>query len=81
MQFDKVFGALPKFTDQPGYREAMRASASRDLAPLTNYLGASAELPGISGAWSAPFQVSPRFLETAENPPFEEDLAWSRRVP
>ena len=80
VQFEKVFGTLPKFTDQPGYREAMRVSAQRDLAPLANYLGASAGLPRISGAWRVPFQVSPRFLEVAENPPFAEDLDWSRRV-
>ena len=81
VQFEKVFGTLPKFTDQAGYREAIRASAGRDLAPFINYLGASAGLPRITGAWRAPFQVSPRFLEDAGNPPFEEDLAWSRRVP
>ena len=80
VQFEKVFGTLPKFTDQAGYREAIRASAQRDLTPLINYLGASAGLPRIIGAWRAPFQITPRFLEVAVNPPFEEDLAWSRRV-
>ena len=58
VQFEKVFGPLPKFTDQSGYREAIRASAQRDLAPFINYLGASVGLPRITGAWRAPFQVS-----------------------
>ena len=81
VQFEKGFGTLPKFTDQTGYREAIRASAQRDLAPFVNFLGTSAGLPRITGAWRAPFQVSPRFLEDAGNPPFADDLAWSRRVP
>ena len=81
MQFEKTFGTSPRFTDQPGYRDAMRASARRDLAPLMNYLGASVGAPNITTVWPAPFQISPRFLEdTDASPTFEEDLAWSRMV-
>ena len=79
-QFEKVFGMLPKFTDQAGYREAIRASAGRDLAPLINYLGASAKLPRINSPWRPAFHIAPRFLESAENPAFDEDLARSRTV-
>ena len=79
VQFEKAFGTAPRFTDQPGYRDAMRASARRDLAPLMNYLGASVGVPNVTAPWPAPFQVSPRFLEEITgNPTFEEDLAWSR---
>ena len=80
VQFEKVFGALPKFTNHAGYREAIRASAGRDLVPFINYLGASVPLPRISGVWLTPFQMAPRFLESTTDPPFEEDLAWSRTV-
>lgn len=79
VQFEKLFGTLPRFTDQCGYREAMRAGNRKDLAPLINYLGGSVAVPAAAAPWLAPFQVSPRLLETAEGQPtFEEDLAWSR---
>lgn len=79
VQFEKLFGVLPRFTDQPGYRAAIRASAQRDLAPLINYLGASAGLPRVTEPWPAPFRVNPRFLEEAgTQPTFDDDLAWSR---
>jgi fido (protein-threonine AMPylation protein) len=78
VQFEQAFGSLPQFTDQSGYREAIRASARKDLGPFISYLGASVGLPKIEGAWPAPFQVAPRFLETEMNPPFEDDLDWSR---
>jgi fido (protein-threonine AMPylation protein) len=79
VQFEKAFGALPRFSNQTGYREAMRAADRRELAPLINYLGASAGLPPVGGAWPSPFRVSPRFLEPpADQTTFEDDLAWSR---
>lgn len=80
VQFEKVFGTLPMFTDQVGYREAIRSSNKRDLASLINYLGTSVGLPRITDGWRAPFQIIPRFLEGSEEPSFEEDLAWSQRV-
>ena len=79
VQIESGFGVAPEFTDQRGYRDAMRASARRDLAPLINYIGASVGVPSVTTPWPAPFQVSPRFLEEIMgNPTFEEDLAWSR---
>ena len=81
VQFETTFGRLPKFSDQQGYREAMRASVKRDLAPLLNYLSESAGLPKIGERWQSPFQIHPRFLEeAAAEPMFEDDLAWSRMV-
>jgi len=80
-QFEKTFGMLPSFTDQAGYRDAMRASAKRELAPLINYLGTSAGLASVTAAWRPPFQICPRFLDEADgNPSFDEDLAWTRMV-
>ena len=79
VQMEKAFGTAPPFTDQPGYRAAMRASARRDLAPLANYLGSAIGVPKLAEPWLAPFQIAPRFLEDITiNPRFEEDLAWSR---
>jgi len=79
VQFEKLFGTLPRFTDQVGYRAAMRAGNRQDLALFINYLGASVGLPAVQAPWRLPFHVSPRFLETAEDEPtFEEDLIWSR---
>ena len=81
VQFEKLFGALPGFTDQSGYRNAIRASAGRDIAPLLNYLAASMGLPNNAEPWHAPFRIAPRFLEETETPSFEEDLAWSQQIP
>ena len=79
VQFEKLFGTLPSFTDQSGYRAAIRASAQRDLAPLVNYLGSSAGLPRLTAQWKTPFRVNPRFLEEPDTQPtFDDDLAWSR---
>ena len=81
VQVEEAFRTLPQLTDQPGYREAMWASAGRDLAPLLNYLGASLALPSVAGVWRPPFKIGPRFLEEiAESPTFNNDLAWSRTV-
>lgn len=81
IQFEKTFGCLPKFSDQQGYREAMRASVKRDLAPLLNYLSQSTGVPAIRARWQSPFQIHPLFLEeAAAEPTFEDDLARSRIV-
>jgi hypothetical protein len=81
VQFEKVFGVLPTFANQGGYRLAVKAADRRDLAPLTTYLGASAGLRPLGNPWPSPFQVRPRFLEEAEgNPTVQDDLAWSRIV-
>jgi fido (protein-threonine AMPylation protein) len=81
VQFERLFGLLPRFTDQPGYRIALRASASRDLAPLINYLGSAVGLIQSESPVPPPFRIYPRFLEeTSRNSTFEEDLAWSREV-
>lgn len=77
VQFEKIFGVIPSFTNQQGYRSAIRESSRRELAPLINYLGASVDLPRIQ-SWKSPFQVQPRFLETATMPSLPDDLDWSR---
>jgi len=81
VQFEKVFGVLPDFTDQSGYREALRASAGRELKPFVNYLATSVGLPTIQAPCHPPFRIAPRFLEGLENPSFNDDLTWSRDVP
>jgi fido (protein-threonine AMPylation protein) len=62
VQVEEVFGTLPQLTDQPGYREAMRAPAGRDLAPLLNYLGASVGLPNVAGVGVHLLRSVPGFL-------------------
>lgn len=79
VQFEKIFGKIPSFTNQQGYRSAIRESARRELAPLINYLGVSVGLPRIQ-SWKSPFQVQPRFLETATMPSLQDDLDWSRAI-
>lgn len=79
VQFEKAFGELPDFTDQTGYRTAMRSSARRDLAPLINYLGCSADLPPVEGALLSSYQVGPKFMrDIAERTTLEDALAWAR---
>jgi len=81
VQFEKLFGVLPRFLDQAGYRDAVRAANRGDLAPLINHLGASAGLQQSRMAWPAPFKLAPRFLEGPdEDTTFAADLAWSRNV-
>ena len=81
VQSEQAFGVAVEFTDQAGYREALRTSTRSDIAPFLNYLGSSLELPRARAPWPAPFRISPRFLEAADGrPTFEEDLAWSRAV-
>lgn len=79
VQIEKLFGFLPRFSDQAGYREALRATARRDLAPLLNYLAAYLEIPKVVTC-AAPYRIEPRFLEEGEQPSFAEDLTWSRRI-
>ena len=75
VQFESVFGHLPKFSDQRGYREAIRATASGDLGPFVRFIGQDAGIPLPSGAWPSAYRIAPRFLEAGElEPSFEEDL-------
>lgn len=81
VQFEKVFGRLPDFSDQRGYREAIRATASGNLAPFLRFLERNAGLTLAADQWPSPFRFAPRFLEAHEGEPsFEEDLAWSVSV-
>ena len=78
VQFEKVFGHLPDFSDQRGYREAIRATASGNLSPFLHYLGRNVGMTFAPGAWASPYRLAPRFLEAHEGEPsFEEDLHWS----
>ena len=80
VQFERVFGHLPDFSDQRGYREAIRATASGNLTPFLHFLGRSAGLTYPPGAWASPYRLAPRFLEEHEGEPsFEEDLSVSSR--
>jgi fido (protein-threonine AMPylation protein) len=80
VQFEKLFGHLPDFSNQQGYRFAIRESASGDLGPFLRYLGPGTGMKIPSGAWASAYRVSPRFLDTADgSPTFEEDLQWSMR--
>ena len=75
VQFESVFGHLPDFLDQRGYREAIRATASGDLGPFVRFIGQDAGIPLPSGAWPSAYRIAPRFLEDGElEPSFEEDL-------
>lgn len=78
VQFEKLFGHLPEFSNQQGYRFAIRESASGDLGPFLRYLGPSTGVNVPSGKWPSAYRVAPRFLDSADdNPTFEEDLRWS----
>lgn len=80
VQFERVFGHLPDFSDQRGYRETIRATASGNLSPFLHFLGRSAGLTYPPGAWASPYRLAPRFLEEHEGEPsFEEDLSVSSR--
>ena len=75
VQFEAVFGQLPDFSDQRGYRESIRATASGDLAPFLRYIGRSVAVALPSGAWPSTYRIAPRFLEAGEvEPSFEEEL-------
>jgi fido (protein-threonine AMPylation protein) len=77
-QFERIFGRLPDFSDQRGYRDAIRATASGNLGSFLHYLGRSAGLTLAASAWPNPYRLAPRFLEAHEREPsFEEDLQWS----
>lgn len=77
IQFERFSGRLPEFSDQRGYREALRASDSGNLGPFIDYLGRSAGIRISAGFWPSPYRLTPRFLETSEMPSFEQDLRWS----
>ena len=78
VQTEKLFGALPTFGNQSGYRAAIRASGSNDLGPFIRFLSAELDLPSEPGPSRPPFRLAPRFLEAETSPTFEQDLAWSR---
>lgn len=81
VQFEALFAALPRFADQKAYRAALHASAKKDLAPLMNYLGASAGLPEVPAPWVPPFRLAPRFMEDmTQQTGLFDDLAWSRAI-
>ena len=78
VQFERLFGHLPDFSDQRGYRDAIRASASGDLGPFLRYLGSSAGLSIPPGWWPSAYRLAPRFLEASDGEPsFADDLRWS----
>jgi fido (protein-threonine AMPylation protein) len=77
-QFERVFGHLPDFSDQCGYREAIRATASGNLSPFRQFLGNGVELTFPPGEWASPYRLAPRFLEAHEGEPsLEENYDWS----
>lgn len=78
VQFERLFGHLPDFSDQRGYRFAIRESAAGDLGPFLRYLGPSAGLTAPSGVWPSTYRIAPRFLDAGDGEPsFENDLRWS----
>ena len=78
MQFERTFGLLPDFSDQRGYREAIRATASGNLGPFVRFLGRSTGLTLDAEAWLSAYRLAPRFLEADDGEPsFEDDLRWS----
>ncbi len=78
VQFERLFGHLPDFSDQHGYRYAIRESASGDLGPFLRYLGPSTDVNVPAGKWPSAFRLAPRFLDAVDgSPTFEEDLRWS----
>ncbi len=77
IQFERLFGRLPEFSDQRGYRDALRASTSGNLSPFLHYLSRSAGRQAPPGIWASTYRLAPRFLDADETPSFEEDLHWS----
>lgn len=78
VQFERLFEQLPDFSDQRGYRDAIRASASGDLGPFLRYLGASVGVQIPVGRWPSAYRLAPRFLEASDGEPsIAEDLRWS----
>ena len=78
-RFEMTFGSLPDFSDQPGYRLALRQADSGNLGPLMRYLGSPLRLSLPSGPWLSRYRIAPRFLESDQSlPTLEEDLRWSQ---
>ena len=78
VQFERLFGELPGFSDQRGYREAIRASSSGDLGPFLRYLEPQTGLTIPAARWPTYYRLAPRFLDATEGEPsFAEDLRWS----
>lgn len=78
IQFERLFGHLPDFSDQRGYRFAIRESASGDLGPFLRYLGQSTGMIVPSDSWPTAYRLAPRFLDASDGEPsFAEDLQWS----
>ena len=79
IQFERVFGCLPAFADQRGYREAIRVTARGDLKPFMRFLGQSAAVELPTGSWPSAYRIAPRFLEANESEPsFDEDFRQSK---
>lgn len=77
-QFERLFGQLPDFSDQRGYRGAILASSSGDLGPFIRYLGTASGLRLRCDRWPTYYRLAPRFLDaTDDEPSFEDDLRWS----
>ncbi len=79
VQFESVFGQMPDFSDQQGYREALRATASGDLGLFMRFLARSAGVTLSPAPWPSPYRIAPRFLDAHEaEPSLADDLAWTR---
>lgn len=82
IQFERLFGRLPDFSDQKGYREALQATGSGDLGPFVRFLAISASITLSAEPCLSPYRIAPRFLDADEaEPSLAGDLAWSRSVP
>ena len=79
VQFQRLFGHLPDFSDQQGYREAIRATSAGDLGPFLRYLARSADEAVSLAPWPSPYRIAPRFLDAQDGEPsLADDLIWSR---
>jgi fido (protein-threonine AMPylation protein) len=78
IQFERLFGHLPEISDQPGYREALRATNSGDLGPFMRFLAQSTNVTLSATPCPSPYRIAPRLLEAHEGEPsLADDLAWS----
>ena len=79
VQFQRLFGHLPDFADQQGYREAIRATSAGDLGPFLRYLARSTGVTVSLAPWPSPYRIAPWFLDAHDGEPsLADDLLWSR---
>ncbi len=79
-QFERVFGLLPRFDDQRGYRNALSRADTGDLAPMMAYLSTSTAIRVPASPWLSPFRIAPRFLDgIGPEPSLDDDWQWSLR--